>query len=142
MSAVTDERVEEIVQVILAAAAAMPGRVLPTQGPNMDLMPGGYGQGWGSADGPCCAVGAGVLYAGLAPNNHPISDGLALNSNYLVGADRAFADHYGVSLDFAWGLSNGFEGQSGDSIDEDYLRGRAAGQRIFQALYQAREVRS
>lgn len=89
-------------------------------------------------DGPCCAIGAGVLYAGLDPNKVKRS-----------GALRAFARHYDVSMDYAVGVSDGFETNDAgfvgsvsrvkgvDKSSSDYARGFAVGAAVRASLYPA-----
>lgn len=78
----------------------------------------------------CCAVGAGLLYAGIS--REAFQDGDACHT---------FAEHYDVSHNYAVGLSDGFEGAIGKTEsstlyrrDDDYDRGFSVGEAI------AREV--
>lgn len=78
----------------------------------------------------CCAIGAGVLYAGIPPEE-------------IVGSSAIsqFMAKYAVSENYAIGVSDGFEGPGGgvcygvySSSSPDYLRGYAVGEIV------AREV--
>jgi hypothetical protein len=91
------------------ASIARPGQVghdnLFGVGPNDDV------------SGPCCAVGAGVLFVGVSRTASPT---------------LAFAEAHGVSESYALGVSDGFEGHhSGlyrDLLDQkEWQRGHAVG---------------
>lgn len=93
------------------------------------------GRGWGAwaynkdimdeQVGPACAVGVGLLYRGVTIKTDPISE---------------FAVLYGVSEEYAEGVSSGFEGFSDysgaadQSFTPDYLRGYAVGKAVADAL--------
>lgn len=73
--------------------------------------------------GPCCAVGAGVLFAALDVRN--------------IDALAWFTRFHDVHMDFAAGVSDGFEDITGcttDHVDynsDDYLRGVAVGDAVY-----------
>lgn len=70
--------------------------------------------------GPCCAVGAGVLFHGVLVVDEPI---------------ESFAKMHGVSIDYAIGVSDGFEAdRSYDHRGEtdDYDRGVSVGNAAFE----------
>lgn len=77
-----------------------------------------------------CAVGAGVLFRNLDTG---------FLSNAWTGAGSLFADYYGVSEDFADGVSAGFEGYVWTEEEwtykpEDYKAGFDLGQTIAEAV--------
>lgn len=117
---------EQILAAIIAGAKASGRAVGPAF--SHDGVSGhlnGFGVGpLRSASGPVCAVGAGVLYAGI-----PASDS--------QDACAAFAKHYGCSEGYAAAVSYGFETTHGNDYsetDKEYLRGFAVGQAAFEAL--------
>ncbi len=114
---------ELILAAIIAGGMASGRRVAPALCGRRPCQPGhrnGYGvMDESESDGPCCAVGAGVLFSGVTVT----SDAL-----------KCFAGEYGVTADYAQGVSSGFENDSwanygGDVFDvgHDVSRGIAVG---------------
>lgn len=80
----------------------------------------------------CCAISAGALYAGCRP------------ADLHYSAVKAFAAKYGVSNQYAIGVSDGFEGECGitngygysdkEQSHPDYIRGWAVGSAVASAV--------
>lgn len=119
------EQDEQILAAIIAGAHACGRKALPHFSHD-GARGSGNGYGLRSAYGPCCAVGAGALYAGVPVGSD--SDFTAL---------EVFAARYEVSEDYASGVSLGLE--FGQNTDPDvrrlsYHRGFAVGKAAFEAL--------
>lgn len=115
---------EQVLAAILAGAKACGRKVLP----HFSSMNGFGVESYRDARGPCCAVGVGVLYAGVTVNR---------NDNNPV--PEAFARAYGVSAEYAMAVSSGFENaySSSDLLYErslDERRGSEVGRAAFQIL--------
>ncbi len=117
---------EQILAAILAAAHVC-GRSVRPDNSHDGVM--GSGNAFGirrqQIDGPACAVGAGVLYSGIA----------------IDDSERSlFAMAYGVTVEYADGISDGFENSlDGDAVDNgyrdvNYIRGYHVGQAAFQIM--------
>lgn len=112
MSSYTKEQAkdEEVLACIIAGAEAS-GRKMDTSFDERAAIDGadcGSGLGFGEIpDGPCCAVGAGIIFAGL-----PIND---------QTAPETFAGIHGVSVAYANGVSDGFEALTGSGGDSGHL---------------------
>ena len=122
---------EQVLAAIIAAGPCL-GRVVKPANTHDGVT--GHGNGFGHrTNGACCAVGAGVLYRGIASkdlfNRHACS---------------AFAELYGVSCAYAEGVSAGFEsslvsdphslGYGSYAEGDDAARGLAVGRAAFVAL--------
>lgn len=70
----------------------------------------------------CCAVGAGLLFRGLARGD----------SFYEESPCSMFAEAYGVSIEYAVGVSDGFEDALVSRDNDDYTRGLAVGAEIAE----------
>lgn len=122
---------DEIVLAAIIAGGESSGRkVAPSVGQRpirtnagFGVLPGDY------VYGPCCAVGAGVLYGGIAEAPNPRA---------------AFANIHGVSVEYASGVSDGFENDGlykfvlndkGDAARRDYDRGIAVGEAVWDYFY-------
>lgn len=119
------EQDELVLAEIVQNAAARPDMVvLPAVGHD-DVVGSmnGFGTGPGRIDGPVCAVGAGLLFAGV-----PLRE--------IRNPIHSFAKHYGVPTQYALYVSNGFEGRIKNrySPSTDEARGMAVGVAAFQAL--------
>lgn len=80
-----------------------------------------------SVDGPCCAIGAGVLFGGIT---------------LCSSAIESFADLHDVSLSYADGVSAGFEQQVPGLTwfpiiknRRDFNRGYAVGDAVYDYFY-------
>lgn len=134
------EKDEQVLAAILTAAATSGREVRPHfTRDGVDGSHKGYGA---NVTGPCCAVGAGVIYAGLE-----VRDGFV---NGEVAAIAAFAKAHDVSTYYSHGVSAGFENLSSyrDQYSADvmargrteqqildFARGYAVGEAAFQALH-------
>ena len=109
-----DLRDERILAEIIAWAEGHPNTVRPRTGQWLQLRDGQV-----DPDGPCCAVGAGLLYRGIDAREY-----LASSSGTEI-----FARKYGVSEAFAQGVDNGFEDRTlfGSNRTDDYARGLSVG---------------
>jgi uncharacterized membrane protein len=110
----TPEQIEQdelILAAIIAGGMASGRRVAPSlSGYRAEQV--GHGQGYGvsTATGPMCAVGAGVLFAGITCTQRD--------------ANEAFAEVHGVTYEYASAVSGAFEGADDVSADR---RGHAVG---------------
>lgn len=116
---------EQVLAAIIAAKHAC-GRDVQPANPHDGQRGSGNGFGLRSnqVDGPCCAVGAGVLYRGLEFNDY--SDPIYV-----------FAEAYEVSPEYAMGVSLGFEFEMAHDVDlekKDYQRGFEVGKAAFEIL--------
>lgn len=124
-----DERDSLILTAIVNAAEVL-GRPVTPWIPHDGAMRASPGIPFGTSaeSGPCCAVGAGVLYAGV----RGLEEDLAC---------VAFAEHYNVSLDYALGVSDGFETAlnydlgSRWTVDSPRGRGFQVGKAAFEILH-------
>jgi hypothetical protein len=121
------EQDELILAAIIAGGVASGRKVMPaTTGsrPAQEGHTNSFGvSAWADPQGPCCAVGAGILYAGIDPET--VS---------RIGSCSSFADAYGVSYGFASGVSDGFEGgdrEWSDRATPIYDRGVAVGSAAY-----------
>ncbi len=122
------EKDEQILAAILAVAGSGERQVYPNCSHDGLVGSGnGFGMRSHELDGPCCAVGAGVVFAGVKFNNSGES------------ALSKFAELHGVTYNYAIGVSDGFEYpldlEPGCSQSADYMRGFDVGRAAFVALY-------
>ncbi len=76
-----------------------------------------------SPKGPCCAVGAGVLFTGQKKSKYPLD---------------TFARRFGVNHDYAGGVSDGFEGDQQMYVEDDSReRGYAVGSAAYDFFHEA-----
>lgn len=108
-----EEQDSMILTCILSAAEDYPDRPLEPDNENL------FGDD--CAEGPVCAVGAGILFK---TSGAPTDSGSSL---------KRFAEFYGVSWEYACGVSHGFE-QMHDSEGEDARRGYVVGAAVRDAL--------
>lgn len=118
-------RDEEILASIIAGGEASGRVVQPHNGrngvPGSGNYFGVYDNGLTDLNGPCCAVGSGILFAGIGRCLTPLD---------------TFSRIHDVSIDYATGVSVGFEGQPYYlSTNSDYNRGIAVGQAVFDYFY-------
>jgi hypothetical protein len=119
MTALTPEQIEQdelILAAIIAGGMASGRRVEPCLA-GYRRGQDGHSNGFGvmsddRATGPCCAVGAGVLFAGQKTTTSPFD---------------AFARKLKIGRDYAVAVSAGFEGQPGYEGSLDEARGHAVG---------------
>lgn len=121
---------EEIVGHILAAAGA--GLKVERTACSATYSRSGFASN--EPDGPCCAIGAGLLYAGIE------------RDQLHTDTCETFAKKYGVSLACAIGISDGFEDRVGCTYsyekhhitnlcaNKGYVRGFAIGNAVAEAL--------
>lgn len=121
---------DETVLAAIITGGEASGRLVWPSTYGRNLAPQGCGFGADTTSGPCCAVGAGILYAGIQ----------ASRQTSIV----TFARVHGVSPVYACGVSDGFEDNVGttnmrivaynsrESESEDYLRGWAVGEAAFE----------
>jgi hypothetical protein len=116
------EQDELILAAIIAGGMSSGRRVAPSSSAARAYQ-AGHTNGWGvnpwsNVKGPCCAVGAGLLYAGITRTMNVLS---------------TFAKAHGVARDYGSGVSAGFEGLDGTTrpmpgyLPVDYERGVAVG---------------
>jgi hypothetical protein len=111
------EQDEMILASIIAGGVASGRKVAPSMSGYRPEQVGhghGYGHMGTGADGPCCAVGAGVLFTGFKSAGYD--------------APNVFASAYGVTRDYALGVSAAFEGAD-DRFSEE--RGVAVGSAAY-----------
>lgn len=120
---------EQVLAAIIAGGVSSGRKVMPAlrRGCASD---NGFGVRLGDEpQGPCCAVGAGVLYGGYTEVHCPRT---------------VFADVHGVSIYYASGVSDGFEDiglyehtlrDKGDGALRDYERGLAVGQAVYDYFH-------
>lgn len=120
MSNLTDKEClqdELILAAIIAGGMASGRKVLPSL-PGRRRGQVGHRNYFGvtyndDPSGPCCAIGAGVLFFDLDQQH---------------SATQSFVSHYRVSDDYAFGVSAGFEGQDlFDGSSTDRIRGYSVG---------------
>ena len=112
---------ENILAMIIAGAIIAEREVLPHFDRRTEVLHGHcYGD---DPDGPCCAVGAGLLYVGVK-----------IESDHAPLVD--FANMYGVSAEYARWVSHGFEGVSEPAwkMTQTQQRGFAVGRAAYDAL--------
>ena len=113
---------EEVLASIIAGGMAARRRVLPSLTfRSLSKTPLNHGFGvCNAARGPVCAVGAGVLFAGIDRTNRPVRD---------------FTLAHSVSTYYALGVSDGFEQSLTRGVltygIADYTRGVAVGEAAF-----------
>ena len=122
---------EQVLAAIIAGGESSGRKVLPSafaRRPHRD------NNGFGvcphdNHEGPCCAVGAGVLYGGVTETMYPRAE---------------FARIHGVSGEYAAGVSDGFENDTlykfvldgkGEGERVDYARGVAVGEAVWDYFY-------
>jgi hypothetical protein len=119
-----------ILGVLMAAHETSHRLVLPSKSDRGWGVGSGHGYISADEDGPVCAVGAGLIYAGLG-----------LWDLYQTSAPSVFGDTYDVPYAYADGVSDGYEGSLSirdfGSLHHAYLRGYAVGDAFFGATHLA-----
>lgn len=122
---------EQVLAAIIAGGESSGRKVLPSEFADRPYK-GHNGFGvlpCSNQQGPCCAVGAGVLYGGATETLSPRD---------------AFAQIHGVSMEYASGVSDGFENDNlykhvlngkGDDAQAEYDRGVAVGEAVWDYFY-------
>lgn len=108
-----------ILSAIIGQAALKPKREVKPYNTHDGVCRGNpFAHAWGhvTPDGPCCAIGAGILFHNLGP--------------LAESAIEAFAEKYGVSLAYASGVSSGFE----NALDTDLAFGRSGGVDLYRGF--------
>lgn len=127
MTKMTDDEMDSLIlTAILGNRVLFPGREVRPHNTHDDVQGSNALCGNQEAAGPCCAVGAAVLYQNLGPTRPGNGNACSLMTQL-----------YGVSHEYAEGVSYGFECPIHQNSygSEDFARGYQVGKAAFEEIY-------